>query len=171
MTGVKQLLYVPAAGSYRPTALASNHLGDEVVKGFWGGSMKVIVIRQPWAWLIVNGIKDIENRSWGTRYRGPLLIQASARRSSKREMEDLRVFARKRGAKLPDKFEFGGIVGIVRLDDCVDKSKSKWFEGPVGWVVSSPEKLPFAPLKGRLGLFDPPHRVLKKLGLRTKFRT
>ena len=42
------------------------------------GSMKVIVVRQPWAWLIVHGYKDIENRSWKTRYRGTLLIQASA---------------------------------------------------------------------------------------------
>jgi ASCH domain len=41
--------------------------------------MKVIVIRQPWAWLIVNGIKDIENRSWRTRYRGPLLSVLSAK--------------------------------------------------------------------------------------------
>lgn len=130
--------------------------------------MKVIVIRQPWAWLIVNGLKDIENRSWRTRYRGPLLIQASTRKPSKREMEVFRVFARKRGAKLPDKFEFGGIVGRVQLDDCVDKSRSKWFEGPVGWVVSKPKKLPFTPLKGRLGLFDPPQRVLKKLGLQAK---
>jgi hypothetical protein len=89
--------------------------------------MKVIVIRQPWAWLIVNGFKDIENRSWRTRYRGPLLIQASARKPSNREMEDFRVFARKRGVKLPDKFEFGGIVGRVHLDNCVDKSRSKWF--------------------------------------------
>jgi len=80
-------------------------------------------------------------------------------------MEDYRVFARKRGVKLPDKFEFGGIVGSAQLDDCVGKSRSKWFEGPVGWVVSKPEKLPFAPLKGRLGLFDPPQPVLKKLGL------
>ena len=78
--------------------------------------MRVIVIRQPWAWLIVNGFKDIENRSWRTRYRGPLLIQASARRPSKQEMEDFRVFARKRGAKLPDEFEFGGIVGRVSLE-------------------------------------------------------
>ena len=27
-------------------------------------------IRQPWAWLIVNGYKDIENRDWKTHYRG-----------------------------------------------------------------------------------------------------
>lgn len=143
-----------------------NHLGDEVIEWVPGDGMKVIVVRQPWAWLIVNGIKDIENRSWRTCYRDPLLIQASARKPSKREMEIYRMFARKRGVKLPDKFEFGGIVGSAQLDDCVDKSRSKWFEGPVGWVVSKPEKLPFAPLKGRLGLFDPPQRVLKKLGLR-----
>ena len=80
-------------------------------------------------------------------------------------MEDFRLFARKRGAELPDKFEFGGIVGRVGLDDCLDKSRSKWFEGPFGWVVSKPKKLPFTPLKERLGLFDPPPRVLKKLGL------
>ena len=65
----------------------------------------------------------------------------------------------------PTKFVFGGVVGRVQLGDCVDKSRSKWFEGPVGWVVSKPKKLPFTPLKGRLGLFDPPQRVLKKLGL------
>ena len=98
-------------------------------------------------WFIVNGIKDIENRSWRTRYRGPLLIQASARKPSQREMEDFRVFARKRRVKLPDKFEFGGIVGRVQLDDCVDKSRRKWFEGSIGWVFSKPKKLPFIPLK------------------------
>ena len=38
--------------------------------------LKVLVVRQPWAWLIVNGYKDIENRSWRTRYRGALLIHA-----------------------------------------------------------------------------------------------
>jgi hypothetical protein len=27
-------------------------------------------VRQPWAWLIVNGYKDVENRSWTTHYRG-----------------------------------------------------------------------------------------------------
>ena len=39
--------------------------------------MKALSIRQPWAWLIVNGHKDIENRSWPTRFRGPVLIHAA----------------------------------------------------------------------------------------------
>jgi len=127
--------------------------------------MKVIVIRQPWAWLIVNGHKDIENRSWPTRYRGLLLVQASSRRPSEREMDEFRRYAAKRGVILPEEFDRGGIVGCVRLKDCIRKSRSKWFIGPVGWVLSKPKRLPFTPLKGRLGLFDPPQRLVKKLGL------
>jgi len=42
--------------------------------------MKIISIRQPWAALIVSGIKDVENRTWPTRYRGQLLIHASRTR-------------------------------------------------------------------------------------------
>ena len=35
-----------------------------------------ISIHQPWADLIVRGIKDIDNRPWLTRFRGNILIQA-----------------------------------------------------------------------------------------------
>jgi hypothetical protein len=125
--------------------------------------MKVIVIRQPWAWLIVKCFKDIENRSWRTRYRGTLLIQASAGLPTKRALEDIRLFVRKRGVDLPENFERGGVVGMAQLDDCVTRSRSKWFEGPVGWVLSKPKRLPFIPLKGRLGLFDPPSGIIKLL--------
>jgi hypothetical protein len=125
--------------------------------------MKVIVIRQPWAWLIVNGFKDIENRTWATRYRGTLLIQASAALPSKRDLEQMRLFARKRGVDLPEEFETGGIVGMAQLHDCVSRSRSKWFEGPIGWVLSKPKRLAFIPSKGQLGLFDPPRSVLNRL--------
>jgi hypothetical protein len=125
--------------------------------------MKVIVIRQPWAWLIVHGFKDIENRSWTTRYRGTLLIQASAGRPTKRNLEGIRLFAQERGVELPEDFERGGIVGMVKLEDCVTSSRSKWFEGPIGWVLSHPRKLQFIPLKGQLGLFDPPQEIIKEL--------
>lgn len=39
--------------------------------------MKALSIRQPWAWLIVAGYKDIENRSWPTNFRGRVYIHAS----------------------------------------------------------------------------------------------
>jgi hypothetical protein len=129
---------------------------------------KVIVVRQPWAWLIVNGFKDIENRRWKTRHRGPLLIQASAGLPAKRALEEFRLFAPKPGVDLPDQFETGGIVGMVLLEDCVTKSRSKWFEGPVGWVLSDAKRLPFVPMKGQLGLFEPPPKILKRLRLRAR---
>jgi ASCH domain len=126
--------------------------------------LKVIVVRQPWAWLIVHGFKGIENRSWKTRYRGALLIQASANLPARRRFEEDCMLARRRGAKLPEEFETGGIVGMVQLVDCVTSSRSKWFEGPVGWVLAKPRRLPFIPLKGRLGLFDPPQEIIRRLG-------
>jgi hypothetical protein len=39
--------------------------------------LKILSIRHPWAYLIANGDKDIENRMWRTKYRGPFLIHAS----------------------------------------------------------------------------------------------
>ena len=38
--------------------------------------MKALSIRQPWAHRILREGKDIENRDWPTRYRGPVLIHA-----------------------------------------------------------------------------------------------
>jgi hypothetical protein len=39
--------------------------------------MKAISIKQPFAWLLVNGFKDLENRNWKTNFRGEILIHAS----------------------------------------------------------------------------------------------
>lgn len=39
--------------------------------------MKALSIKQPWAALVVHGIKDIENRTWSTKRRGEVLIHAS----------------------------------------------------------------------------------------------
>jgi hypothetical protein len=44
--------------------------------------LKALAVRQPWAWLIVNGFKDIENRSRRIHHRGPLLIHASLSRDN-----------------------------------------------------------------------------------------
>jgi hypothetical protein len=124
--------------------------------------MKILVVRQPWAWLIVKGRKDIENRSWRTRFRGPLLIQAAASLPTAEALAE----ARLRRVKLPARFETGGIVGMVEVVDCVETSRSKWFDGyGYGWVLSAAQPLPFTPHKGRLGLFEADKRLLRRLGL------
>ena len=38
--------------------------------------MKALSIKQPWASLIAHGIKDIENRTWKTNFRGRIYIHA-----------------------------------------------------------------------------------------------
>lgn len=38
--------------------------------------LRFLTIQQPWAWAIAAAGKRVENRSWGTGYRGPLAIHA-----------------------------------------------------------------------------------------------
>ncbi len=38
--------------------------------------MKALTLQQPWATLIAEGHKRVENRTWQTAYRGPLAIHA-----------------------------------------------------------------------------------------------
>ncbi|WP_245643649.1 ASCH domain-containing protein [Roseateles chitosanitabidus] len=134
--------------------------------------VKAICIRQPWAWLILHGGKDIENRSWATKVRGRVLIHASQGMTFD-EWNDGVAFARLArdglghppvtipGAK---NIERGGIVGSVEIVDCVTASTSPWYMGDVGFVLRDPRPLPFVPMKGRLGFFDVPHEVLAQLG-------
>ena len=117
--------------------------------------LKAISIRQPWAWLIVNGYKDIENRVWSTNVRGPVLIHAG---QSKQDTtaEALAYIKRKyHVADLPDTFETGGIVGIAEITDCVKSHRSKWFQGPFGWTLAHARRLTFKPVKGQLKFFSP----------------
>jgi hypothetical protein len=115
--------------------------------------MKAISIRQPWAWLIVHGIKDIENRSWPTGYRGPLLIHAS-RTVDTANLDIVREACEAEGIDFPAELPTGGIVGEARIIDCVTESDSDWFNGPYGFVLRQARPLPFKPLRGRLGLFN-----------------
>jgi len=41
------------------------------------GIKKALSFKQPFAWLIANGYLLVDDRTWGTQYRGPVLIHAS----------------------------------------------------------------------------------------------
>ena len=116
--------------------------------------MKALSIQQPWAWLIVNGYKPVENRSWPTTYRGPLLIHAGKKIDTD-GLEWIRdEFPQ---IELPQRFEVGGIVGRVQISDCVTRYDSPWFFGPFGFILADSEPLPFHACRGRLGFFDASH--------------
>lgn len=110
--------------------------------------MKALSIRQPWADLIVLGHKDVENRTWLTRYRGPLLIHASMTFDHGCKGVVNRAWSQE------GRYRYGGIVGIADLVDCVTESDSEWFTGPYGFVLENARPLPFKLVKGRLGLFE-----------------
>lgn len=113
-------------------------------------------IRQPWAWLIVNGHKPVENRTWICGYRGPLLIHASKTDTEEDYLaaEDI---IRECGLaiRLPHPLELqrGGIVGQARLTGCVQRHESPWFFGPHGFVLEDAQPLPFRACRGKLGIF------------------
>ena len=121
--------------------------------------MMAISIRQPWAWLIMNAGKDIENRSWPTKIRGRVLVHA-AKGMTKYEYEDAALFVTKRfkGVTIPlfETLQRGGIIGSVEIVDCVRMSTSPWFCGTYGFVLRNPQPLPFRPYKGQLGFFEVP---------------
>lgn len=126
--------------------------------------MKALSIRQPWAWLIVNGHKDIENRTWSTNYRGPVLIHAS-KGMTWDEYAGAIVSARyaTRGedfARAMPNFkdiERGGIVGVANLVDCVrsiNRSSPWHMHDQFGFKLVDARPLPFTPCKGALGFFE-----------------
>lgn len=118
--------------------------------------MRALSIRQPWAWLIVNGHKDIENRNWVTKFRGTFLVHA-AKGMTRDEYALAFVTAEENGVKLPafEDLERGGIVGQATITDCVSESQSPWFFGEFGLVLADAKSLPFQPCNGSLGFFTP----------------
>ncbi|WP_137843831.1 hypothetical protein [Microbacterium sp. 2FI] len=130
--------------------------------------MRVLTVRQPWAWAIFHG-KDVENRvrNIAGSYRGPVAIQAGLTYDlswSSRAMDDAMIAsgARLRQASLPWMTGFGAIIGVVDLVDvhhCFNALTN--FEGCSPWAeldawhlrLENPRSLADPiPYKGALGL-------------------
>jgi len=120
----------------------------------------VLSIRQPWAWAIIHAGKDVENRKWWTRVRGPVFIHAGVAVDGSKDdaLYYAAEWARNAGIEAPTlgQLQRGGIVGIADIVDCVTRMDSRWFCGPYGFVLRNARPLPFLPCKGQLGFFDAP---------------
>lgn len=120
-------------------------------------------VRQPWAWCILHAGKDIENRSWGTRMRGPIALHA-AKGLTQAEfadcLETIQTLSEDApfpaGITMPtiEELQRGGIVGVVEIVDSVQQSSSPWFFGKHGFRLANPRPVEFVPVKGELGFFD-----------------
>lgn len=125
--------------------------------------MKVITIKQPFASLIAEGLKEYEFRTWKTKYRGELLIHAGKGIDKK---------AMKKFEKYNLKYPSGCIIAKVNLTDCIeiDSEARKMLEQKNSFVYSSIikhtewkgygfkleniEKVKPIPINGKLSLWD-----------------
>lgn len=134
--------------------------------------MKTITIKQPWASLIVEGIKDIENRTWKTKFRGRVLIHSSAKLDGYSLTEEQFTES---GAKVlwDSDDQTSMIIGSVEIVDCVINHESIWAEKTAknyydetgefyevkptyNWFLANPIKFdkPIENVKGKLSLWD-----------------
>lgn len=144
--------------------------------------MKALSVKQPWAWLLCAGYKDIENRTWkigrksqhgpySTYHRAnftvglPCRIYVHASLSKSDMGLDICQWIKDRLTEsqrlhfaqqlLEPGLYFGGIIGEVSIIDCVTESKSPWFRLKYGFVLTDPVLYGTPiPFKGRLGFFD-----------------
>jgi hypothetical protein len=118
---------------------------------------KILTVRHPWAWAIIHGGKNIENRTWPVDYRGPVIIHAGRAYD-----DDGFDFVRKICDDVPDLDQFwmsrGKIIGMVNLVDCVKGHASVWAE-PDNWNWVLEDPVPAAHslvITGQLGLKKSP---------------
>ena len=125
--------------------------------------MKAITIKQPYATLIAEGLKEYEFRTWKTKYRGDILIHAG---------KGVDKEAMKRFAHLNLEYPSGCIIAKATLADCVvidaamkDSLREKNFlvyQGTTeatdwhgyGFKMENVEKMSPFPIDGKLSLWE-----------------
>ena len=124
--------------------------------------MYALSIKQPWAWCLLYGGKDIENRTWKlpTRFHDfSVLLHTGKKPDSLEAFGEAQEYLNKTNGKVIPNLEdlpLGCLLGVVRFSKCVEESSSMWFTGPFGWVVSCVK--PFNKViecKGKLGFWEP----------------
>lgn len=125
--------------------------------------MKVITIKQPYATLIAERLKEFEFRTWKTKYRGELLIHAG-KSIDKKAMKKFECFNLE--------YPTGCIVAKVNLTDCIEinndarkmlEKKNPLVYGSIikhtewdgyGFKVENVKKIKPIKVNGKLGLWD-----------------
>jgi hypothetical protein len=138
-------------------------------------SYLALSVKQPWAALLVSGLKSVEVRSWTTGVRGPLLIHAARVPDSRPEG-----WAALPAHLAPLARLVGGIVGVGTLTECkpypdpaaflLDQARHwnapEWYDprGLFGWCFTQLRPLPFLRLPGNVRLFRV-EQTAEQLGL------
>ncbi|MDB5200568.1 MAG: hypothetical protein JWO92_2531 [Chitinophagaceae bacterium] len=139
--------------------------------------MKAISLLQPFASLIVIGAKKFETRSWGTRYRGPLLIHASKKWDTDQEqlLDTFHFGTALQNTDGKIKLPFGSVIGKVYLASVnytqvvvgslseQEKAFGDYTHGRYAWELKDPVQFDKPiPYKGSLSIWEFPDELLLK---------
>lgn len=121
--------------------------------------MKCLSVKQPWAAMIVHGMKTVENRTWSTKFRGRFYIHAS-RTVDKHAMKQWETLLAPK--IMSTAYSSGSIIGAVDIINVIDKdfpiceqSDATWWEqGSYGFVLRNPKLIQPHPYTGQLNFFD-----------------
>ena len=83
-------------------------------------------MHQPWASLLVMGIKTVEGRSWYTAHRGRLWIASTAKPAEKEEVKLVEQQYRSmcdHFIEFPESYPSGALLGCVDIVDCVTQDE------------------------------------------------
>jgi hypothetical protein len=156
VSGAVALVGVKVRHERRTTAMVT---ADQLPADFT--RLKALSIRQPWAWLIAQGVKRFENRDWdvrnpGRKFRGRFLIHAS-QGMTKDEYAMAHTVAEEHGQPLPEfrALERGGIVAVGEIVKWHDTKPDMPFAFGSGLELANVKPLPFIPCRGALGFFKP----------------
>lgn len=129
---------------------------QEMSDGGWCLSM-----HQPWASLLVRGVKRVEGRTWYTSHRGRLWIAAAAKKPTPQEVsqvEDMYRHIHRGEPAFPAEYPTGCLLGCVHLTDCLsqDTFREQFPDvceesaSPFVFICSSPQELLVKfPMKGK----------------------
>ena len=117
--------------------------------------MKVLTLKQPWATLISEGLKEYEFRSWNTNYRGKLLIHAGV----SIDKEEIK--------KYNYDYPKSRIVALVELVDCIkiDDKFNKMIKDKNSIVYGSKDRDGYAWKIKLIKKIDDNNEIKGKLGL------
>eukprot|EP00658_Telonema_sp_P-2_P028761 TRINITY_DN21989_c0_g2_i3.p1 TRINITY_DN21989_c0_g2~~TRINITY_DN21989_c0_g2_i3.p1 ORF type:complete len:421 (-),score=95.38 TRINITY_DN21989_c0_g2_i3:171-1433(-) len=81
-------------------------------------------MHQPWASLLVAGIKTVEGRSWPTTHRGLMWIASTAQPTDRETVAALRAqYSHVPSAKFPKEYPHGHLLGVVNIVDCITQAE------------------------------------------------
>lgn len=102
--------------------------------------MKVLAVRQPWASLIISGIKDVEVRTFPTNIREYIAIYASRTKAKQSDMDWLHQYMDYEDyQRLCNEIPNGKILGTVLLLDCKKYEGRTDFSKYINFHWNNPE--------------------------------